>query len=84
MKKNLCSGTYHSPLRVNNHLPYHAQIIMKSTDVVEGTRRCEGHPEPRHAQRRLRKCAPVLGCRTQTPRVRVETGRRAAISGDLL
>src|SRR5713101_9736508 len=54
-------------LRVNDHPRHHAQIIMKSTEVIERTRRLEGHPEPRHAQRQLRQSCPVLECRNKKP-----------------
>jgi hypothetical protein len=44
---------------------YHVQVVMKSTEVIEGAWRCEGRPESRHARRRLLKTDPVLACRNQ-------------------
>src|SRR5262245_2443905 len=69
----------HAPryLRVNDHLPCHPQIILKGTEVMEGTRRCEGHPEARHAQRRLHEPRSVLRCCNNKSRAHV-VSRRAS------
>ena len=57
------------PRLMDNHAPGHAHVVMKRADVVEGTRSCERHAEPRHAQIRLREPDPVLGSRNEKPRV---------------
>ncbi len=53
--------------RENDHRPYHAQVVMKSTEIMEGTWGCKGRPEPRHARRCLGKTDPVLARRANKP-----------------
>ena len=59
----------------NNYFPHHAQLIMKSTDVIENTRTSESNPEPRHTQRRLREASSILGRGNNASRVHIVGSR---------
>ena len=58
-------------LSVNNDCPFHAELVMNRTDVVERARRGEGHKKPCDIGRRLGESGPVLWRRRQETRVHV-------------
>ena len=56
-------------LWVNNDRPFHAELVMNGTDVIESAWRCEGHPKTRYTWKRLGEPCPILWCRRQKSRV---------------
>ena len=63
------SRLHFSPLWVNDHCPFHAELVMNSTDVVENAWRRERHPKAGYAGIRLCEVRPILRRRRQEARV---------------
>ena len=68
------SRLHFSPLWVNDHSPFHAELVMNSTDVVESAWRREGHPKAGYAGIRLGEVRPILRRRRQESRVHAVRG----------
>ena len=60
--------------RLNEDCPFHAELIVNSTNVVEGSWRREGYPKARDTRIRLGEVRSILRRRRQETRVHAVRG----------